>query len=818
MDDLRFAIRQIFRAPGFSVAAALTLALGIGANTAVFSVINGYTRPLPVPDPDRIVIVASRRPDDETGIRFKFSFQALQDYRAQTTVFTDVFAFDLRLDGIGIDGETSQFLHQAVTGNFFSGLGLTPAAGRFFQPGEGETPNAEPLLVLGHAFWQRRFGGSPAVIGTSVRLNGQPARVIGVTPHGFDGLVEGAAVDGYTPIGLERSDDLRPGQYLTDRAVRLLTMVARLRPGVTIDQAQAEVDVIARGLAARHPDTEKDNTAQVFPEPIARPFPIPFLTDLLPLIRALLLLLTSMVLLIACLNVANLMLVRASGRQSELAVRAALGAGRRRLIRLLLTESCLLAIAGAVAGLLIGKIVSIAFASSIDIGTDFFRVDFEFDRRVFAFTLLTAVATGLVAGVLPAIRASRADVTDLLGDGGRLGSAGASRQRVRSLLVVCQVAGSVALLVVAGLIVRSLQGIQRLDVGFDAEQVITLRLDTTHAGYDTNRSAAFYDDLIQRIEEWPGVESVSTSFTLPLSYLLAGAAAHPEGQSGVRTEATSVGYNSVTPDYFRTLRIPIVKGRGFTDRDTEGTARVAVVNQTLAARFWPSEDPLGKRIDIPHLGGAAWEVVGVVPDGKYITVFEWPLPHFYVPQTQNASRLRTLAVRSDIPFADLGLRLRREITALAPDLPVADLQPLSELVEKNFGFVLFRVGVWQATAMGLVGVVLAIVGVYGVVSYRTQQRSREIGIRMALGAIPSDVRALVLRQAGWLVTAGVLAGLVVSAGLGGILRRVLISVSALDPVTFSAVTIFVGATAIAACYIPARRAMRMDPASVLRRE
>ena len=819
VQDGRFAMRQILRAPGFALTAALTLALGIGANTAVFSVINGYTRPLPVPSADRIVVVASTRPDDETGIQFKFSFPALQDFRRQTTVFSDVFAFDMRLDGINVDGQTSQFLHQAVTGNFFTGLGLTPVAGRFFFPGEGETPNPDRVIVLGHTFWQRRFAGNPLVVGSTLRLNGKSTRIIGIAPENFHGLFEGVEADGYSPIALDAEYGTDQTDFLTNRAIRGLRMVARMRPGVTLAEAQAEVDVIARGLAQRYPETERDTTARVMPEPLARPLPIPFLTNLLPLIKTLLLVLTSMVLLIACMNVANLLLVRASVRQSELAVRAALGAGRRRLVRLMLVESGSLAALGAALGLLLGRIVSVAFANSIDIGSNMpMRLNFQFDGPVFAFTLAIALATGLVVGVLPALRASRADVTDLLHDSGRSGSAGAGRQRIRSLLVVSQVGGSVALLVVAGLVVRSLREVQKIDLGFDPDRVLTLRLDTSQAGFDGAQSRAFYDELLRRIQVWPGVDSASLSFTMPLSYRIGGATVHPEGETGVKDHLSSVGYNSVTPGYFDTLRIPILRGRGFTEHDVVDTTRVTVVNETLAARFWPYQDPIGKRLETPDMPGAPWQIVGVVRDSKYITPFEWPLPYVYVPAAQNPSTLRSVAVRSEIPFAELGQRIRREIESLAPDLPIAEVRPMPTTIRGNFGFVLFRVVVWQASVMGLIGLVLAIVGVYGVVSYRTLQRSREIGIRVALGAIPSDIRMLVLRQGASLVAGGIVAGLLITTAFAGILRTALVSVTTLDPLTVSVVATFVAATALIACYIPARRAMHMDPARVLRRE
>ncbi len=490
VQDLKFAIRQLRRSPGFTATAALTLALGIGANTAIFSVINGYTRPLPVPDPDQIVVVASTRPDDETGLRFKFSFPALQEYRAQTTVFSDLMGFDLRIGGLNVDGTTTAFVHQAVTGNFFSGLGLTPVAGRFFHAGEGEVVNAEPLIVLGHAFWQRRFAGNPAAIGTVVRLNGRPGRIIGVAPDGFRGMVEGAHADGYTPhrrrdwVRTEArpihhqsrqpgSDDGRApetGEHGRTRASRTRCRRGLSRPGIPRRNGTPPCGSCPKRWRGRCPSRSSRISSRSSGNCCSCS--------------------TLMVLMIACMNVANLLLVRASGRQAEMAVRASLGAGRSGLVRLLLAESCVLAALGAGLGLLLGKSVSVAFADSIDIKTDIpLQLHFDFDWRVFGFTLAIALVTGLVAGVMPAIRASRAQVTDLLHDGARGDSVGVRRQRTRNVLVVAQIAGSVALLVVAGLFARSLREAQRVDLGFDPAQVLTMRLDTTHAGFDAARSS-----------------------------------------------------------------------------------------------------------------------------------------------------------------------------------------------------------------------------------------------------------------------------------------------------------------------------------------
>jgi macrolide transport system ATP-binding/permease protein len=819
LQDLRFALRQIRRAPAFALTAALTLALGIGANAAIFGIINGFLRPLPVSDPDRIVVLAATLPGDDTGIRYRFSYPAIQDYRRLTDIFSDVFAFDVRIGGLGAEGRTTQFVYHTVTGDFFSALGLAPSAGRLFLPGEGEHANAEPVIVLGHAYWQRRFGSNPSVVGASVRLDGRSARVIGIAPEGFRGLFEGADMDGYVPLGAVQSKSIVSGLFFSDRSIRGLTMVARLRPGMTIARAQSAVDVLAGSLATAYPATEKGTGTRVIPERGARPMPLPFLANVLPFVRVLLLVLAALVLLIACMNVANLLLVRATVREREMAVRAALGAGRHRLIRLLLVESAILAIAGAALGIVIGQWVSVTFARSIRVGTDVpLFLDFHFDWPVFVYAFAATAVTAIVVGVLPAMRASRARVTDLLHDGGR-GSSGGGRQRVRSLLVVMQVAGSLVLLVVAGLFVRNLQRAQHVDLGFDPGHVLTVRIDPQNLGYDTARAWTFYDELERRLRDVPGVESVSMSSTVPLGYISGGYVARAEGAAAAADgPGSAIGCNTISPTYFETLRIPLVEGRAFTEHDVEHSPRVAIVNQTMAARLWPGQTALGKKLEIPALAGPAWEVVGVVRDSKYLAVFETPLPHFYLPQGQNFTFLRSLEVRSATPLRALAMRVQREVEALEPDMPVADVRPLTETITGNFGFLLFRVGAMQASAMSVLGLVLAVIGVYGVVSYRTTQRRREIGIRMALGAEPNDVRGLVLRQGVALVAIGIAAGLVVATGATTILTRIMVFVSVTDPATFLLVTAFLTAAAVAACYVPARRAMRADPAVALRQE
>jgi predicted permease len=826
IEDLRFALRQIQRAPGFAIAAVLTLALGIGANTAIFSIINGFFRPLPVPEPDRIVILSASMPGDETGLRYRFSFPALEEFRKANDVFSDVFGFFVRLGGITIDGRTTQFVHQSVTGNFFTGLGLTPAAGRLFHPGEGEDQTSETVIVLGHSYWMKHFGGDPAVIGKNVRFDGVAARIVGVAPAGFRGMFEGADMDGYLSIGGTRWIVGAP-RVLTDRSTRLMTTVARLAPGVSLARAQAAADVIARDLAAAYPTTDGRTAVRVVPETRARPVPMPFLSSLMPTVRALLLTLASLVLLIACMNVANLLLVRATVRQREMATRVALGAGRWRLLRLLLVESLLLSMLGAVLGVVLGSWSSSLFGGSLDVAMEVpLHLDFHFDWRVFSYALVIACATGLIVGILPALRASRTEVTELLHDGGRAGSAGGRRQRARSLLVVAQVAGSVVLLIVAGLFVRTLREAQRLDLGFDPQQVLIARLDPHQIGYDEARATTFFDELDRRVRELPGVESNSMSFSVPLGWIFASSVVLPEGAVASPDEpGASIGRNVVSPAYFETMRIPILHGRGFTELDVPGSPPVAIVNETLAARLWPNQDPIGRRFTVADASvwpeGKAdvmWQVVGVARDSKYLAVFEAPLPHFYLPIAQVPSFLRSLQIRSALPPELLGARLRDQVAQLDPDMPIADIRPLTEGLAGNIGFLLFRVGAMQAASLGGLGLVLAVIGVYGVVSYRAAQRAREIGIRLALGAQPGDVRTMVLRQGAVLVLGGMSVGLGVMLALGRLLAGLVVMVSVTDPLTFAGVAALLSATALAACYIPARRAMRVDPAVALRHE
>ena len=813
------AARQVRKNPRFAAIVVLTITLGIGANTAIFSCINGFLRPLPVRSPEQIVVLASQLKDDETGLRYLFSFAALNDLRRHADRFSDIFAFKPMLGGLQANSRVTPFLYSVVTGNYFSALGLKPAAGRLFLPGEGEGRGMDTPVVLGYSFWQRRFGGAPGAIGRQVRVDGFGARVIGVAPKEFLGTYAGVEMDGYLPVNvLSRYTDAT-SDFFTDRNRRPLTLMGRLKPGVSLREAQNSVDVIARRLAAQYPATDKDNSIRLVPEQLARPVPVRFMAESIPTIRLFLLALAALVLLLACMNVANLVMIRASARQREMAIRAALGSGRGRLVRQMLTESGVLAFLGVAAGLPFGMWGTRAFVGSISAGTSLpVSVDYSFDWRVFGYALAAAVFTVLAIGLWPAIQASRVEGHAALRDGGWGGSAGRASLRMRGTLVVAQVAASLMLLIVAGMLVRGLQHAQRLDLGFQPGHVLNVRLNPRDLGYSEPRTRDFYRELKRRIGALPGVQSLSLAFSVPLGYIFDGRDVYIGGRPiAPGDRAPHVMANFVDGDYFGTMRIPLVKGRAFTESDDQKAPRVAIVNQTMAARFWPGQDAIGKRFAF-EAGGPVWQVVGVARDSKYLVIFESPMPYFYIPLGQNLYSMQVLQVRTALPPETLRPRVQQEIQALDADLPLADFQTMTESLNGFMGFRMFQMGAQQAGAMGLLGLILAAIGVYGVVSYGAAQRTHEIGIRMALGAEPVQVLAMILRQGVWLVVAGVIFGLAAASVFTRLTARVLPLVDRTDPLTFGAVTLLLAAITLWACYIPARRAMRVDPVVALRHE
>ena len=820
MRDLRYAVRFLWLHKGFTAAAVLTLAIGLGANTAFFGLLDAALRPMAVPDPAQIVAIAADTKGDETGgFQYFFSIEQMKDLQARADAFSSVVGIMVRIGGLSRERETTQFWYTCVSDNFFTGLGVTPAAGTLFT-----APSGSPVhVVLGHSFWRKTFGGDPNVIGRPVRVDGMPAVVSGVVAESFRGPLMGVELDGYLTLDDYGaiSPDANRWMY-HNRKARPLQLFGRMKPRVTVPEAQASIDALMLALEAEHPESDKGITAHVMPEPDARPLPLPAVSRAIPFVRFFGLAIAGLVLLLACMNVANLLLVRATARQREMAVRAALGASRPRLVRQMVTEGLVLSTLGGIAGYALGQWVTAGYIARLDLGADLpLHLDVSFHWRVFAFSLGAAVLTGIVIGLWPAWRASRADARAALHEGGKSNSDGVEKQRLRRLLVVGQIAGALSLLVVAGLFVRTLASAQHIDLGFDADKLITARLDPKQIGYTDDQAVEFYKELERRISAWPDVESVSAAFATPMSHLLAGGPIYLEGQPLDPNAQPPVTFlNHVGHDYFRTMGIPIVRGRAFIEDDeryTSTTRRVAIVNESMAAKYWPGQDPIGKRLYLYNTIDQILEVVGVARDSKYVIVFESPRPYLYIPVIRDQT-LRTLHVRAAGNPAALGPRLEREIRSLAPDLPIADLRPMSQSLTGVFGYLIFRLGAIQAGGMGALGLILAIVGVYGVVSFGASLRTREIGIRVALGAGMADVLRLILGQGLLLVVIGIGVGLAVAAMMGRVLSRFVPLVDAADWITYATLALGLAVLGLLACYVPARRAAKVPVMTALRYE
>lgn len=820
MRDLRYAIRFLWVHKSFTAAAVLTLAIGLGANTALYGLLNAALRPLDLPNPEQIVTIAAETKGDETGgFQYSFSTDALKDLQERAGPFSAVVGIMPRIGGLSNGAKASQFWYAAVSDNYFAGLGVTPALGKLFTSKSGSPVH----VVLGHSFWMKTFGGDSNVIDKPVRIDGAPAVVTGVVQESFRGTFMGVELDGYVTIddyGV-LSPDVQRWLY-HNRKARALQLFGRLKPGVSVSDAQAAMDVLMATLEAEHPATDQGIAARVIPEPLARPMPMRAVREAIPFVRFFGMAIAGLVLLLACMNVANLLLVRATARQREMAVRAALGASRGRLVRQMVTEGLLLSGLGGLVGYVLGQGVSAAYISRLDLGADLpIRFDVSFDVNVFLFSLGAAILTGVVIGLWPAWRASRADARAALHDGGKGHSDGVDRQRLRRLLVVGQISGALALLVVAGLFVRTLTSAQDIDLGFDAERLISVRLDPKQIGYDEDRTNEFYTDLQRRVAAWPDVASVTVAFAMPMSYLIGGGSIYIEGQPLAADSQPPASFiNHVSHRYFDVMGIPIVRGRAFVEtdeREHSTTRKVAIVNESMAAKYWPGQDPIGKRFHAYNVTEPLLEVVGVARDSKYVIVFEAPRPYIYLPVVRDMS-LRTLVVRAAGEPGALAPRLEREIKELAPDLPIADLRTMTQSLAGIFGYLIFRVGAIQAGGMGLLGLVLAIIGVYGVVSFGASLRTREIGIRVALGAHPRDVLRLILGQGLQLVVVGILVGLAVSVGMSRVLSRFLPLVDATDWITFAGLAAGLAVLALLACYVPARRATRVPVMTALRYE
>jgi predicted permease len=813
--DVRYGLRMLRKSPAFTAIAVITLALGIGANTTIFSMVNSFLlRPLPVQNPGQITTLAMVQ---KAGAANEvFSVPEYRDLRGQTNnVFSDLLAYQFGMDGLTANGKTDRILSNYVSGNYFSGLGLKPTLGRLILPSEGELMGADPVMVLSYSFWKTRFGGDPDIVGRKVTLDGHPITIIGVGPKDFDGISWLLRCQVYLPLGMAFIDGY-PMDFMTNRKTQMVMLYGRLRPGVSLKQAQATLDVVAERFTQQYPDAYKNQTLRVFPELQARPAPDPNNTMLV--LSGLFLGLATLVLLLACVNVANILLVRATVRAREMAIRAALGAARSRIVRQLVTESVVLALAGGAAGILIGLWGS-TFLSSMNIHFDIpVRFDFSFDWRIFGFALALALATGVIVGLIPAFRASRQDLGTVLHEAGRGIVAG--RHRVRDVLVIAQVAGSLMLLIIAMLFTRSLGKAQQAELGFDRNGIINFTMDPTEVGYQEEQGRTFYRSLLDRVRAVPGVESATTAAATPMGYLGGNDLLDVDGYQPPLGEAkTPVVYNIVSSEYLETMKIPLLRGRTIDERDTQTSPYVALINEAMAKKFWPNSDPIGRYFKIGSDPQHSLQVIGLVKDVHVQTFTGTINPYFYLPLAQHYSgnSLQTLQVRTSVAPAIMIPQIEHVIESLAPTMPVFDVQTMTDALNTLNGLLRFQIAAGLATALGLLGLILAVVGVYGVISYSASQRTHEIGIRMAVGAEPLDILKMIFRQGLFIVCLGLVAGTIGAFASARVLKTFLV-VSATDPMTYLVVATALTLVALSACYIPARRATRIDPMMALREE
>ena len=815
LQDIRYGARMLMKNPGFLIVAVITLALGIGANTAIFSMVDAFLlRPLPVKDPAQITVLAFQQ--KQGNFLTQFSLADYRDIRDQSTgVFSDVFAYQFGLDGLSVDGKADRVMTNYVTGNYFSSLGLKPALGRLILPSEGDVPGADPVMVLGYSYWQTRFGGDPGIIGRKVSVDGQPITIVGVAPKDFVGVYPILSVQGYLPIGMATIAG-NPSDFMTNRQIRNVPILARLRPGTSIQQAQAALAVISQRLAQEYPETHKNLSMRAFRELEARPNPDPNHTVFV--VGGLFLGLAVMVLLLACVNVANILLVRSTVREREMAIRAALGAARIRMIRQLLTESVLLALLGGVAGVLLGYWGSSALGS-VNVQTDLpIHFDFGFDWRIFSFATAAALLTGIIVGIVPAVRASRGNLSAILHEGGR-GVVG-GKNRLRSALVVVQVAGSLMLLIIAGLFTRSLAQAQRTDLGFKPDHVLNLIMDPNEIGYNQSQTRDFYKNLLQRVRALPGVVSASTANATPMGYYNNFDSLAIEGyQPPPGQPAPASLYNTISTDYFPTMGVSLLRGRNFTEADDENGQYVAIVSEAMAKQFWPDKDPIGRQFQMTTDPKHSLVIVGVAKDIRFNGLTGPFSPMFYAPylQHQNGNSLQALQLRTAGAPETMIPEVEHAIESLAPQLPVFDVQTMTQALNTLNGLLFYKIGAVLAALLGMLGLVLAIVGVYGVVSYAATQKTHEIGVRMALGAQPADILKMVFREGLLIVGVGLLVGIGGALAAGQVVGSFL-TVSPRDPVTYAMVTALLLIVALSACFIPARRAMRVDPMVALRYE
>ncbi len=812
--DIRFAFRQMRKSPGFAVAIVLCLGLGIGANTAIFDISRGMLAPhSEISDPERIVRIYTRWQSEEQFADYSsFSWPDYLDVRDQIESFESVATESIQPFNLARGEEAERTWGQMVTGNYFSTLGIDMALGRTFAPDEDATPGTHPVLVVSWRLWRGRFGGDTEIIDSDVLLNGHPFTVIGVVEEGFSGGMTGLVADLYVPM-MMHEQAMPAWDPFEDRGSHWLqNLTARLKDGVTIDQAQAEVDALMANLRETWPGENVGKSAVVISERKSNVHPV-----MRPQFQAVLIMLSIVVgllLLLTCANVAGLLLARAMARRKEMGIRLALGADRRRLIRQVLVESVLLALIAGIVGILLAQLVGPLTEGAqpeMDIPLEFAT---GFSWSTLWFTPLVSLFVGLIFGIMPALEVSSGNLLSAL----RTGRATVEKRthRLRGLLVGGQVAMSLALLVGAGLVLRSARAIQDIYPGFDPRGQIVATIDLDLQGYDENRGTTFYHDLEQRLVDHPAVRGVGFASLVPLSLSNNSSWVWPEGWESPLETQPSVSHNVVTVGYFEAMGIPIVRGRGFVEEDDGDSDPIMIINEEFAERFWPGEDPINRIVRLGGEDGTPYVVVGVVPTGRYFSIGEDPQPYFYRPFNRHYRGGMTLHVATTGDPLSLFDPVRQIIRDLDPALPISSMQTMDD--QMDFALMPSRLIAWAVSGFAILALLLSSIGLYGLIAYSVTQETREIGIRIALGAQAGQVIRHVVRRGLLLTVVGLVAGLVLgSLGSWGA-SGVLYGVNPIEPVAIIGAIILLLGTALLASWLPARRATRIDPVRALEAE
>jgi predicted permease len=808
--DLKHAVRLLVRSPLFTITAVLSLAVGVGATTTVFTVADALLlkRPIAVVDPDRVVDIGRTRNGREFD---NSSYPNFKDIAAQAKTLSAIYGLDLEPMPVALGGGTGaeRVFATVVSGNYFEVLGVTPQVGRLLTPDDDRAPGGSFVIVLSDRLWRRRFDADPAIAGKTVVLNGAPFTIVGVAPPGFRGTTI-MSPELWAPLTM--AAEIQPrmtASLFTSRGGVWMLMGGRLAPGVSIEQAQAEIDAIGKRLEEMYPDTNRGMGWKVM-----RATPIPGeASSYVAAFMAILGAIVGLVLLVASINVAGMMLARAAARRRDTAVRLALGASRAQLVRQLLIETIAVFVPGGAAGLILARWMTsllVAMLPSIPVPL---ALALPLDARIAAFGLAVTFAAAVATGLLPAFQASKPGLVEALK--GDRGGAGFGKIRLRQVLVASQVAGSVLLIVVAALFARALQRASAIDPGFDSTNVEVMALDLSLARHDEKSGPAFLRQVVARVEAMPGIQSVSAAIDLPLDGSRTGlGSVWAVGRT--EKDAIDVDWNVVEPGYFRTLRRPLLRGRDFGADDALGRPEAAIINEAAAARLWPGEDPIGRRLvrTVWGDGPREVEVVGVEKTGKYVTLNEPPTPFIYIPYAQAYIPRVSLVVRTSGPTAIPAVRAL--VAEMNPNLPVVGTMTLTDL--STIALLPQRLAGWIAGALGLVALVIAGIGVYGVTAYTVARRTRELGIRVALGATPRDVLRLVFGQSTLLTAIGLAFGLGLGLATTLLLSSLLFGVGAADPIVVGAAAGIFGALSLAASVVPARRALAIDPTVALRSE